>query len=161
MSNLNQCNFIGRVGQDVEQRFMPSGKGVVNLSIGVSEKWKDQQGQQQESTEWVRVVAFDKLSDIIAQYVNKGDLLYISGKMKTKKYQDQQGNDKFSTEIIANQIQMLSSKQSSQNNGQQAPQNNQQRPQSNGGYNQQQPNPRQAQQKQNVPDFEFDDSIPF
>jgi len=154
MSNLNQCNFIGRLGQDPEQKYMPNGKAVVNLSIAVSEKWKDQQGQQQESTEWVRVTAYDKLAEIIGQYVTKGSLIYISGKMKTRKWQDQQGNDKYTTEIIANQMQMLGGNDKA--SGQQQAPKQQQRPATlqpaqsgqQGNYN-------------NAPDDEFDSEIPF
>ena len=149
MSNLNQCNFIGRLGQDPEQKYMPNGKAVVNLSIAVSEKWKDQQGQQQESTEWVRVTAYDKLAEIIGQYVTKGSLIYISGKMKTRKWQDQQGNDKYTTEIIANQMQMLGGNDKA--SGQQQAPKQQQRPAT--------LQPAQSGQQGN--DFEYDDTIPF
>ena len=149
MSNLNQCNFIGRLGQDPEQKYMPNGKAVVNLSIAVSEKWKDQQGQQQESTEWVRVTAYDKLAEIIGQYVTKGSLIYISGKMKTRKWQDQQGNDKYTTEIIANQMQMLGGNDKA--SGQQQAPKQQQRPATS--------QPAQSGQQGN--DFEYDDTIPF
>ena len=149
MSNLNQCNFIGRLGQDPEQRFMPNGKAVVNLSIAVSEKWKDQQGNQQESTEWVRVTAYDKLAEIISQYVSKGSLIYISGKMKTRKWQNQQGADQYTTEIIASQMQMLDSKQGGQAQ-QQAPKH--------------QSAPATSQRVQSGPQSsepDYDDSIPF
>ena len=154
MSNLNQCNFIGRLGQDPEQKYMPNGKAVVNLSIAVSEKWKDQQGQQQESTEWVRVTAYDKLAEIIGQYVTKGSLIYISGKMKTRKWQDQQGNDKYTTEIIANQMQMLGGNDKA--SGQQQTPKQQQRPATS--------QPAQSGQQgnyNNSPDDEFDSEIPF
>lgn len=156
MANLNQCNFIGRVGVDIEQRFTPDGTGVVNLSIAVTEKWKDKNNQPKEATEWVRVTAYRKLSDIIAQYVNKGDLIYISGKLRTRKWQDNNGNDRYTTEIIADQMQMLGG-----GSGQ-----GQQQPAQQGYQAPQQQAPRQAQQapqqspKLSEPSFD-DDSIPF
>lgn len=142
MSNLNQCNFIGRLGQDPEIRYMPNGDAVASLSIAISEKWKDKQGQNQESTEWVRITAFRRLAEIIGEYVKKGSLIYVSGKMQTRKWQDQQGNDKYTTEIIANQMQMLGGKSEQ---GQQAPKQNSNSQHRMGGNQE--------------PDF--DDSIPF
>lgn len=114
MSDLNQCNFIGRLGADPEVRYMPNGDPVANLSIAVSEKWKDKDsGEQRENTEWVRVVAFRKLAEIIGEYLKKGSQVFISGKMKTRKWTDNQGIDRYTTEIIAEQMQMLGSKQDS------------------------------------------------
>lgn len=174
MSNLNQCNFIGRVGKEIEPRYTPDGKSVVNFSLAVSEQWKDKQGAKQERTEWINITAFDKLAEIIAQYVGKGDLLYISGKMVTRKWQDQSGADRYSTEIRASQMQMLGSKGDNSGQQRQAPQqqsNQQQRPQQqNQGY-QNQSNPTYQQQGQAPqqgqpapmaePDFDFDDDIPW
>ena len=81
---LNQCNFIGRLGNDPEVRYMPDGKAAANISIGCSEKWKDKQtGEQKERTEWVRGSAFGKLAEIMGEYLRKGSLVYISGKMQT------------------------------------------------------------------------------
>lgn len=98
---LNQCQFIGRVGQAPEIRATQSGNKVANFTMAVSEKYKDKNGQQKEVTEWVRVVCWSEgLVKVIESYVNKGDLLFISGKMKTRKWQDQSGVDKYSTEIV-------------------------------------------------------------
>lgn len=120
MANLNQCNFIGRLGADPEIRYMPNGDMVANLTIAVSEKWTDKNsGEQREETEWVRIVAFRKLAEIIGQYLKKGAPVFISGKMKTRKWQDNNGQDRYSTEIIAEQMQMLGSK--ADDNGQAQP----------------------------------------
>lgn len=114
MADLNQCNFIGRLGADPEIRYMPNGDPVANFSIAVGEKWTDKQtGEAKENTEWVRIVAFRKLAEIIAEYLQKGSQVFISGKMKTRKWQDQNGQDRYTTEIIADQMQMLGSKQDS------------------------------------------------
>jgi single-strand DNA-binding protein len=109
MSNdLNQCSFIGRLGRDPETRYMPSGKAVANFSIAVGSKWKDKSsGDSKESTEWVNIVAFDKLGEICSQYLKKGAQVFIQGAFKTRKWKDKEGKDRYSTEIIANQMQML------------------------------------------------------
>ena len=146
--DLNQCNFIGRLGNDVETRYLPTGKAVANISIAVGESWKDQQGQKQERTEWVRVTAFDKLAEIMAQYLRKGSKVYVSGKMRTTKFTGQDGVEKYSTEIVANDMQMLDSKPEGQNA---APQ--QQAPR-------QQPAPQRQQPAQTMED-DFSDDIPF
>ena len=104
---VNKCIFIGNLGRDPETRYMPDGKVITNFSIGVSETWKDKQGAKQEKTEWVRVTAFDKLGEICGEYLKKGSQVYIEGKMQTRKWQDKDGSDKYTTEIIASQMQML------------------------------------------------------
>lgn len=109
-NDLNSCSFIGRLGKDVEMRFLPSGKAVASFSIACGENWKDQQGQKQERTEWVNITAFDKLAEIIGEYLVKGSKVYIQGKMKTEKYTDNNGVEKYSTKIIAQNMQMLDSK---------------------------------------------------
>lgn len=101
-NDLNQCQFIGRMGKDPEQRFLPNGDAVVNFSLAVGWKGKDKEG-----CEWVNVVAFKKLAEIIAQYCAKGQQVYISGKMRTRKWQDKEGQDRYSVEIVADQMQML------------------------------------------------------
>lgn len=106
MSNdLNRCEFIGRLGRDPEQRFMPSGESVVNFSLAVGWKTKEKDG-----VEWVSIVVFGKLSEICQKYLVKGSQIYISGRFKTRKWQDKDGNDRYSTEIVADQMQMLGSK---------------------------------------------------
>lgn len=109
-SDLNSCNFIGRLGKDVETRYMPSGEAVASFSLAVGSTWKDKQGAKQESTEWVNVTAFGKLAEICSQYLVKGSQVYLSGRMKTDKYTDKNGIEKYSTKIIAERMQMLGGK---------------------------------------------------
>ena len=105
---VNNCMFIGRLGRDPESRFTQSGKTVVNFSIACSEK----RGGE-EYTEWVNIVAWDKLGEICAQYLQKGSLVYISGRMQTRKWQDQSGADRYTTEIVAREMKMLDGKRDS------------------------------------------------
>ena len=112
---LNQCNFIGRLGQDPEVRYASSGTAFCNLSVGCTEKWKDKNtNEQKERTEWVRGVASGKLAEVCGQYLKKGALVYISGKMSTRKWQDQSGQDRYTTEIRINEMKMLGSKSDNQ-----------------------------------------------
>ena len=113
-NDLNQCNFIGRLGRDPEMRSTATGDQVANFSIAVG--WKS---KQKEGTEWVNVVAFGKLAEIIGQYLTKGSRIFVSGKQRSRKWQDQNGQDRYSTEIVANELQMLDSKGSG-NTGQPA-----------------------------------------
>lgn len=114
MSNdLNQCSFIGRLGRDPETRYMQNGKAVANFSIAVGSSWKDKQtGDKKQQTEWVNIVAFDKLGEICSQYLRKGSQVFIQGAFKTRKWQDKEGKDRYSTEIVAQQMQMLGGKRS-------------------------------------------------
>ena len=118
-SDLNSCNFIGRLGKDVETRYMPSGEAVASFSLAVGSTWKDKQGAKQESTEWVNVTAFGKLAEICSQYLVKGSQVYLSGRMKTDKYTDKNGVEKYSTKVIADRMQMLGGKGSSSDDQQQ------------------------------------------
>lgn len=112
MSNdLNKCMFIGRLGADPESRYMPSGKAVCNFRIACGSQWKDKDGEKQERTEWVSVSAFDKLAEICGEYLKKGAQVFIEGRMQTRKWQDKEGNDRYMTEIIAERMQMLGSRQ--------------------------------------------------
>lgn len=113
MASLNQCSFIGNVGKDPEMKFMTNGDAVANFSLAVTEKWK-KDGEAQERTEWVRCVAFRKLGEIVGEYVKKGAPLYVQGKMSTRKWTDKDGNDRYSTEIIVDQLQMLGRRESSE-----------------------------------------------
>lgn len=113
MASLNQCSFIGNVGKDPEMKFLPNGDAVANFSLAVTEKWK-KDGEAQERTEWVRCVAFRKLGEIVGEYVKKGAPLYVQGKMSTRKWTDKDGNDRYSTEIIVDQLQMLGRRESSE-----------------------------------------------
>ena len=105
MSDLNSCNFIGRLGRDPEMRYMPNGDAVSSFSIAVGWKTKEKEG-----AEWVNITAFGKLAEICNQYLVKGSQVFISGRMKTDKWQDKEGNDRYTTKIVADRMQMLSGK---------------------------------------------------
>jgi single-strand DNA-binding protein len=108
---INKVILIGNVGGDPELRYLPSGNAVTTLSVATSETWKDKQtGDKQERTEWHRVVCFNRLGEIAGEYIRKGTKLYIEGSLRTRKWQDQQGLDRYTTEIVANILQILDSK---------------------------------------------------
>ncbi|GGI83379.1 single-stranded DNA-binding protein [Legionella impletisoli] len=108
---INKVILVGNVGLDPEVRYMPNGNAVTTLSVATSETWKDKQtGDKQERTEWHRVVCFNRLGEIAGEYVRKGSKLYVEGSLRTRKWQDQQGQDRYTTEIVASDIQMLDSK---------------------------------------------------
>jgi single-strand DNA-binding protein len=105
---INKVILVGNLGADPETRYMPSGSAVTNLSVATSESWKDKQtGEQTERTEWHKVVMFDRLAEVAAEYLRKGSQVYIEGKLQTRKWQDRDGNDRWTTEIRANEMQML------------------------------------------------------
>ncbi|MGL4638519.1 MAG: single-stranded DNA-binding protein [Shewanella sp.] len=117
---VNKVVLIGNLGEDPSVRYMPNGNAVANVSIATSESWKDQQGQQQDRTEWHRVVIFGKLAEIAGEYLRKGSQVYIEGKLQTRKWKDQGGQDRYSTEVIVDQsgsMQMLGSRQDGQGQG--------------------------------------------
>tara|TARA_R110002049_G_scaffold255016_3_gene430533 strand:+ start:3925 stop:4545 length:621 start_codon:yes stop_codon:yes gene_type:complete len=187
---VNKVILVGNLGQDPEVRYMPNGNAVANLSIATSESWKDQQGQMQDRTEWHRLTMYRRLAEVAGEYLRKGSQIYVEGKLQTRKWQDQQGQDKYTTEVIVDQMQMLGGKgqsnESQDNTTQHRGQQNQ-RPQ--GGSNsqgyqgngQQYGNQNQVQGNANLnpdgspkspaqmqgkapmaePDFDFDDDIPF
>ncbi|MFQ3286544.1 MAG: single-strand DNA-binding protein [Porticoccaceae bacterium] len=161
---VNKVIIVGNCGQDPETRFMPSGGAVTNLSIATSESWKDKtSGEPQERTEWHRVVFFNRLAEIAGEYVKKGSKLYVEGSLRTRKWQGQDGQDRYTTEIVASEMQMLDSRggpggsggydspQGSTGQGSAPKSPNQQAPQ-------QQAPQQQAPQQQSGP---FDDDIPF
>jgi len=105
---INKVILIGNLGADPETRAMPSGTTVANLRVATSESWRDKQtGEQQERTEWHRVALFGRLAEIAGEYLRKGSQVYIEGSLRTRKWQDKQGNERYSTEIIGNELQML------------------------------------------------------
>ena len=115
---LNNCQFIGHIGNDPDIRTTGNGNKVANLSLGVTEKWKNKQGERQERTEWVRLNCFQEgLIGVIESYVKKGSKLFVSGKMSTRKWTDQQGQDKYSTEINIDKLVMLDGKDNRDNSG--------------------------------------------
>ncbi|KAB7628225.1 single-stranded DNA-binding protein [Alkalilimnicola sp. S0819] len=155
---VNKVILIGNLGVDPETRYMPSGSAVTNIRIATSESWRDKQtGEQQERTEWHTVVFFNKLAEIAGEYLRKGSKVYVEGSLRTRKWQGKDGQDRYSTEIVANEMQMLDSR-----GGGSAPMGGggQSRPQQqSGGYDdapRQQPAP-----AQNAPEPDFDDDIPF
>ncbi|MEQ3723177.1 single-stranded DNA-binding protein [Alcanivorax sp.] len=167
---VNKVILIGNLGADPETRFMPSGGAVTNVRLATSESWKDRQsGQMQERTEWHRVVFFNKLGEIAGEYLKKGSKVYIEGSIRTRKWQGQDGQDRYTTEIVANEMQMLDGRGEGGGQGggyTQSPpaQGNQ------GGYgNDSQSGGGQPAQNQNSnqgggfsgPADDFDDDIPF
>lgn len=105
---VNKVILLGNIGQDPQSRAMPSGKAVVNLRIATSKQWRDKQtGENKEATEWHTVVMFDRLAEIASEYLRKGSQVYIEGELRTRKWQDKEGHDRYSTEIVANEMQML------------------------------------------------------
>jgi len=109
---INKVILIGNLGADPEIRYMPNGSAVANISVATNDSWKDKQtGELQERTEWHKVSLFDKLAQIVGEYLKKGSKVYIEGSIRTRKWQDQSGNDRYTTEIIANSMQMLDSKE--------------------------------------------------
>jgi single-strand DNA-binding protein len=105
---INKVILVGNLGADPDTRYMPSGKAVTNIRIATSDSWKDKQtGDQQERTEWHSVVLFDKLGEIAAEYLRKGSQVYIEGSLRTRKWQDKEGKDRYTTEIVAREMQML------------------------------------------------------
>lgn len=110
MASLNKVMLIGSLGRDPEIRYMPNGDAACNLSVATSESWKDKSGEKQERTEWHRISMFGKLAEIAGQYLAKGSSVYLEGKLQTRKWTDKDGVDKYTTEIIADRMQMLGGK---------------------------------------------------
>lgn len=158
---VNKVILIGSLGQDPEVRYMPQGGAVANLSVATNERYKDKNtGEAKEVTEWHRVVIYQRLAEIAGEYLRKGSKVYIEGKLKTRKWQDKDGIERYTTEIIANELQMLDGKQDGQSNGSQGQKPQQQRPaQQTGGY--QSNNQRPPASINNAPPVDFDDDIPF
>ncbi|MGB5261528.1 MAG: single-stranded DNA-binding protein [Gammaproteobacteria bacterium] len=108
---VNKVILVGNLGKDPEVRYMPNGNAVANITLATSESWKDKQtGEAQEKTEWHRIVLFRRLGEIAGEYLKKGSQVYIEGKLQTRKWQDNTGNDRYTTEIIADNMQMLGSR---------------------------------------------------
>jgi single-strand DNA-binding protein len=114
MSSVNKVILIGRLGKDPETRYLPSGDAVTSVTIATTEKWKDKSGEMKEETEWHQVSLFNRLAEIAAKYLTKGSLVYIEGSIKTRKYTDKAGVEKYSTGIKANTMNMLGSKETPQ-----------------------------------------------
>ncbi len=144
---INKVILVGNLGADPETRYMPSGGAVTNLSLATSESWKDKQtGEQKERTEWHKVAMFNRLAEIAAEYLRKGSQVYIEGKLRTRKWQDRDGNDRYTTEVIADEMQMLGGRGGGGGMS--------------GGPSGGDPGPGSAPPRQSGPD-DFDDDIPF
>jgi single-strand DNA-binding protein len=112
MASVNKVIVVGNLGRDPETRYMPSGDAMTNIAVATTDKWKDKAtGEQKEATEWHRISFFGKLAEIAGQYLKKGSQVYIEGKLRTRKWTDKDGVEKFTTEIIADSMQMLGSRQ--------------------------------------------------
>jgi single-strand DNA-binding protein len=149
---VNKVIIVGNVGQDPETRQFNNGGSATNISVATSERWKDKQtGEQNERTEWHRIVFFNRLAEVAAQYLRKGSKVYVEGSLRTRKWQDQSGQDRYTTEIVAGEMQMLDSRGGGQG----------QQPQQSHGYGQA---PQQAQPQQSPAPAQPDpyhDDIPF
>ena len=134
---INKVIIVGNCGQDPETRYLPSGGAVTNMSLATSESWKDKNtGEQQERTEWHKVVFFNRLGEIAGEYLKKGSKVYVEGSLRTRKWQGQDGSDRYTTEIVASEMQMLDSRGGQEGGG------------GGGGYQQNRPQQNQAQQNQ-------------
>ncbi len=169
---VNKVILVGNLGQDPEVRYMPSGGAVANITIATSESWRDKAtGEQREKTEWHRVALFGKLAEVAGEYLRKGSQVYIEGQLQTRKWQDQNGQERFTTEVVVQGfngvMQMLGGRQQ-QGGGMNQGQPQQQQ----GGWGQpqqparqsqppQQQAPQQSQPQYNEPPMDFDDDIPF
>ncbi|WP_109400129.1 single-stranded DNA-binding protein SSB1 [Proteus sp. TJ1640] len=169
---VNKVILIGNLGQDPEIRYMPSGGAVANLTLATSESWRDKQtGEMKEKTEWHRVVIFGKLAEIAGEYLRKGSQVYIEGQLQTRKWQDQSGQDRYSTEVVVNiggTMQMLGGRggqDSAPSQGGQGSWGQPQQPQASqqfsGGAQSRPQQPAAAPAPSNEPPMDFDDDIPF
>jgi single-strand DNA-binding protein len=107
MASVNKVILVGNLGRDPEVRFMPNGEAVCNFSIATTDSWKDKNGQKQERTEWHNIVMYRKLAEIAGEYLKKGRPVYVEGRLQTRKWQTKEGQDRYTTEIVADQMQML------------------------------------------------------
>lgn len=156
---VNKVILVGNLGNDPEVRYMPNGNAVANLSLATSESWKDQQGQVQERTEWHRLTMYKRLAEIAGEYLKQGSQIYVEGKLQTRKWQDQQGQDKYTTEIIVDQMQMLGGRAQSSEGNSGGYQRSSRSNRSNNNSNKPPAQPKTPPMAE--PDFDFDDDIPF
>ena len=155
---VNKVILVGNLGKDPETRYMPSGSAVTNLTLATSESWKDKQtGENQERTEWHKVAMFGKLAEIAAEYLRKGSQVYIEGKLRTRKWQDKEGKDRWTTEIVADEMNMLGGKPGGASAGAGAAGASAASGGSSGGSG----GGRAAVNDSGAPPGDFDDDIPF
>jgi single-strand DNA-binding protein len=153
MASVNKVILIGNVGRDPETRYMPSGDAIVNLSLATTDTWKDKNGEKQERTEWHRVAFFGKTAEIAGQYLRKGSQVYIEGRLQTRKWTDKEGQERYTTEIVADRMQMLGSR----GGGGDAPMDREPAPAPGAA-----PEPRAAAPRKSGTGFDdIDDDIPF
>ena len=112
MASVNKVILVGNLGRDPEMRYMPSGDAIANFSVATTDNWKDKNGQKQERTEWHRISMFGKLAEIAGEYLKKGSSVYIEGRLQTRKWQDKEGNERQTTEVVADRMQMLGGRSS-------------------------------------------------
>ncbi|TCV83778.1 single-stranded DNA-binding protein [Sulfurirhabdus autotrophica] len=110
MASVNKVILVGNLGKDPEVRYMPSGEAIANITVATTDSWKDKSGEKQERTEWHRVAFFGKLAEIAGEYLKKGSQVYVEGRLQTRKWQDKEGQDRYTTEIVADRMQMLGSR---------------------------------------------------
>lgn len=165
---VNRVIIVGNLGDDPTVRFMPNGGAVANFTVATSETWKDKQsGEQKEKTEWHRIVMYQRLAEIAGEYLKKGSKVYLEGRLQTRKWQNQQGQDQYTTEIIVNDMQMLDSRYNQDVNGARTQVQSQQQsgferaPVQQGGFNQPQSLPTMAQQERQSQAPAFNDDIAF
>ncbi len=164
---LNKVTLIGRLGADPEVKQMPSGGSVTNITLATTRRWKDKQsGERRDETEWHRITFFNRIAEVVGEYLRKGSLIYVEGRLRTRKWQDQNGQDRYTTEIIADQMQMLDSKSGGTANFGDSSNNNvsnNQQPASPQQHNSAPITPSQPQQNTPPPASyeDFDDDIPF
>ena len=108
--SVNKVILLGRIGKDPETRYMTNGEAVTNFSLATSEKWKDKSGEQQEKTEWHNCTTYRRLAEVVGEYVHKGDQIYVEGKLQTRKWQDKEGHDKYTTDIIVDKVDFIGGK---------------------------------------------------
>ncbi|QSW33901.1 single-stranded DNA-binding protein [Leclercia pneumoniae] len=157
---VNKVILVGNLGQDPEVRYLPSGGAVANITLATSESWRDKAtGEQKEQTEWHRVVLFGKLAEVAGEYLRKGSQVYIEGQLRTRKWTDQSGTDKYTTEVLVNVggvMQMLGGRQAGAQAG-----SGQQQSGNSSGNGQPRQQQRSASAQSNEPPMDFDDDIPF
>ena len=110
MASVNKVILVGNLGRDPEVRYMPSGDAMVNISLATTDNWRDKNGEKQEKTEWHRVVMFGKVAEIAGEYLKKGSQAYFEGRLQTRKWTDKEGQERYTTEIVADRMQMLGSR---------------------------------------------------
>ena len=121
--SVNKVILVGRLGQDPATRYMPNGEAVTNATLATSENWKDKSGEKQEKTEWHNLTFYRRLAEVAGEYLKKGSMIYVEGKLATRKWQDKEGKDRYTTDIIVGEMQMLSSKPEGAGNSAPAAQN--------------------------------------